>query len=721
MLTLRGAFYRYPGGTRVGPVDLDVAPGELVVLTGPTGCGKSTVLRLAAGLAARHGRGERGGVVRIGEADPGELPPAARVSLVGLVAQDPQDQVVTGTLGDEIAFAPESAGWAPDRIDAAVVRGLADAGFPGEAWRPTRALSGGQRQKLVVAAALAAGARVLLLDEPLAHLDPIAARELVARLAALRDQGVAILVVEHRLEALQGVADRVVRMGEPAGAEAPRAATAARPTGTVVLEARGLAWAWEGRPALRGVDLTLRDGERVALLGANGSGKSTLLSALAGRIAAGDVRAGRVVDVPQDPDLALFSATVREELAVGPSEAGRDPSDVVLRAARALSVDDLLDRAPQSLSRGQRLRTAVAAAVATEPDVLILDEPTSGQDREQVEKMMLALQDRDGALIFATHDVDLARRQATRVIVLEDGRVVYDGAPGTAPEPRPGGEGGVPQGPVRSPPAGGLDPRARLGLLAAVGILAITLDRPASLALLAVAAALPVPFLGASPRTLGRAAIGLAVLTWGTVMSQALFYGMFPRTAVLQVGPLVVWREGVAYGAVQALRFVSVTIAGLSLVSSTPTDRLMAALVRLRVPFGLAFLALTALRFVPETAREVGIVRDARARRGRPAWKRAPWAWLALEVAMLRPVVARSLRRARVLAEALDARGFDPVSPRTERRPLRFALRDVALLGAAAAVTLAAAGARAAYSLYTADLWYVPAWRPLYAFVRAWL
>jgi energy-coupling factor transport system permease protein len=204
-------------------------------------------------------------------------------------------------------------------------------------------------------------------------------------------------------------------------------------------------------------------------------------------------------------------------------------------------------------------------------------------------------------------------------------------------------------------------------------------------------------------------------------MSQALFYGMFPRTAVLQLGPLVVWQEGVAYGAVQALRFVSVTVAGLSLVASTPTDRLMAALVRLRVPFGLAFLALTALRFVPETAREIGIVRDARARRGRPAWKRAPWAWLALEVAMLRPVVARSLRRARVLAEALDARGFDPVSPRSERRPLRLGAGDLALLGAAAAVTLGAVGARAAYSLYTADLWYVPAWRPLYAFVRAWL
>jgi len=190
---------------------------------------------------------------------------------------------------------------------------------------------------------------------------------------------------------------------------------------------------------------------------------------------------------------------------------------------------------------------------------------------------------------------------------------------------------------------------------------------------------------------------------------------------LLSLGPLVIYREGVTWGLVQSLRLVAVTLAGLAVAVSTPPDRAFAALLRLRVPFGAAFLAVTALRFVPEIGGELLVVRQARARRGRPAWQRPPWRWLALEVSMLRPVVARSLRRARALAESLDARGFDPVAPRAVRRPLRMRPWEPAVLAGAGALGAAALAARLLYLLYTSETAWFPALRPVYALVRRWL
>ena len=160
-------------------------------------------------------------------------------------------------------------------------------------------------------------------------------------------------------------------------------------------------------------------------------------------------------------------------------------------------------------------------------------------------------------------------------------------------------------------------------------------------------------------------------------------------------------------------------LVGLGVAVSTAPDRLHAALLKLRVPFGLALMASTSLRLLPELADELMTVRRARARRGRPAHRRPPWAWLALEVGMLRPVVARSVRRARTLAESLDARGFD--APRAVWRPLRMAGVDWAALGGALGLTLALVSARLVTLLYTSETWYSPGLRPLYGFVRDWL
>ena len=266
-----------------------------------------------------------------------------------------------------------------------------------------------------------------------------------------------------------------------------------------------------------------------------------------------------------------------------------------------------------------------------------------------------------------------------------------------------------------------MDPRTRIGLLACAGVLAVALDRPASLGVLAAACAGALALQRVEARMWRRGLLVALTIVWSTSMSQGLFYAAQPRVPLVSLGGLHLYREGVLYGMAQSLRFVGLSLAGIALAVSTPPDRMYAALLRLRVPFGLALMAVTALRLLPEIGRDVMVVRAARARRGRPAWRRSPVAWLSLEIGLMRPVVARCWRRAQNLAESLDARGFDPVAPRVERRPLRMEGGDVAVLAAAGALTGAVVGARLLYALYTTDSWYHPALRPLYSFVRGWL
>jgi len=487
--------YRYADATEpaLHGITGEIGPGERVLLTGPSGCGKSTLLRLAAGLLQQFGSGSTRGEVRVSGRDPALARPSERAAMVALVSQDPGDQIVAGSVADEVAFAPESAGWPPERIEARIGEMLGLVALDVDPGRSPHALSGGQQQRLVVAASLAVGAPVLLLDEPLAQLDPEGARRLLERLDALAAEGTAVILVEHRLEPCLGWCDRVWWMeegrvrfeGPPEGVSAadlraggllvpelleveeilrgrghslrergidplrpvlaptrpraapPRAGETAPATGPAVIRARHLTFSWGAAPALRDVSLTLAAGERVAVLGANGAGKSTLLAALAGHVRAGPVeREGLVIGVPQDPDLSLFSENVWQELAYGPQEAGLPPEEVARRVeaiARDLSLSEVLDRAPQTLSRGQRLRVAVGAALTCQPRVLLLDEPTAGQDHARVEAMLRSLRERLGgmALVYATHDVRLALRHATRVVVLHEGRVVADAAPET--------------------------------------------------------------------------------------------------------------------------------------------------------------------------------------------------------------------------------------------------------------------------------------------------
>jgi energy-coupling factor transporter transmembrane protein EcfT len=260
-----------------------------------------------------------------------------------------------------------------------------------------------------------------------------------------------------------------------------------------------------------------------------------------------------------------------------------------------------------------------------------------------------------------------------------------------------------------------------LGMITAAGILAVCLESPVSLLIFAVTCGLPLLAMSVGTRWIRRGAVVVAATIWSTALSQGLFYSDQPRVSVAQLGPLHLYREGLYHGLAQSMRFVGLSLAGIALAISTPPDRMFAALAKLRVPFGLALMAATALRFLPTLGREMLTVRKARRPRGRPAWQRTPTQWIRLEIALLRPVIARSWRRAQNLAETLDTRGFDPLAPRTERVPLRMRPLDWGLLLTAVTISVGVAGCRMVYILYTTETAYFPALRPLYGFVRSWL
>lgn len=466
MIRLQQASYRYPTGAfQVGPLDLTVEAGERLLLTGASGSGKSTLLRLMAGLLQRHGKGTVGGEIQVSGQDPGRLEAVARVSTLGFVSQDPEDATVCGTVGDEVGFPLENRGDAPTDIQRRVEELLAAVHLVGKNQQDPRRLSGGQQQRMMVAAALAGGARVLLLDEPLAQLDPVGAEELLQLLKSLSDDGVAVVMVEHRLElalrwatrcvvmeAGKVVADPLLSPGHlprwnlfpptrirlsmqvppPWRARNPKRWSAPTP-GSLALAADDISFGWHGAPPLfSGLKLELRRGERVALMGGNGIGKSSLLQVLAGRQSphTGKLTGGRPVVVPQNPDLSLFCATVEEELCFAMAERGVPATErraAAFSIAERFGLEKHLSSPPQALSRGQRLRVAVAAALGAGPALLLLDEPTAGQDLPQVERMFLGLP-AEIAVLFACHDPEVVLREATRLWVLYRGGLL-DGPP----------------------------------------------------------------------------------------------------------------------------------------------------------------------------------------------------------------------------------------------------------------------------------------------------
>ena len=498
-VVFEGVTYTYAGAREPALRDVSfvVEPGEFCVVAGLSASGKSTVVRAACGLAPHFHGGEFGGRVVVEGLDTRRYGPGRIAAVAGTLAQDPETQVVLGTVRAELAFPLENRGHGP----AAIARGVEEAalalGIEDLLDRSTSTLSGGELQRVGLAAALAGRPQVVLLDEPTSQLDPVAGDELVWLLRRLNEEwGTTVMLVEHRLERCLAAADRVLAFagGElacdapprgflewaagaspaletpaarlleraglrppPAGVKEARATLRAQgllPEGVRPLptpdggkskplrlkgsdpfsrrRSRGLTPAlgfegvWHelrgGRSLLRGVDLAIAPGERVALMGRNGAGKSTLLRHAAGLLepTRGRVRAaGRVALLLQHPGDYILHEHVGDE---APEEA---------RAAAGLDV--AADRNPRDLSGGERQRLALAVVLGADaepPAVVCLDEPTRGLDRaakgalaERLRRLAAA----GSAVLVATHDPEFAASFAERVVLLAEGRPIADG------------------------------------------------------------------------------------------------------------------------------------------------------------------------------------------------------------------------------------------------------------------------------------------------------
>jgi energy-coupling factor transporter ATP-binding protein EcfA2 len=436
-----------------------IEPGERVLLLGASGAGKSTLLHGLAGVLGGDDEGESSGDLLV------DGVPAARArGRAGLVLQDPDAQVILARVGDDVAFGCENLGVPRDEIWPRVRAALDAVGLDVPLDRPTKALSGGQKQRLALAGLLAMRPGLVLLDEPTANLDPDGVAEVRDAVMRMLDVHPATLVVvEHRVEVWLPVVDRVIVLGEGGviadgapddvlGQQGP--ALAARgvwvpgippahppapvhPPGPALLSAAGLAvQRVAGHPVAADIDLEVRAGAALAVTGPNGAGKSTLGLTLAGLlapasgtlVASAELAAGagetpirwtsrqlltRIGTVFQDPEHQLLAKTVQDELEVGPRALGLPEGEIAAR------VEELLERLrlaplaranPFTLSGGEKRRLTVAAALATAPRVLVLDEPTFGQDARtwaELVALLARLRDEGSAIVTVTHDLDV--------------------------------------------------------------------------------------------------------------------------------------------------------------------------------------------------------------------------------------------------------------------------------------------------------------------------
>jgi energy-coupling factor transport system ATP-binding protein len=486
--------FTYPDAPRAAldHVDVSIDHGTFALAIGPTGAGKSTLLRAANGLVPHFTGGSFSGHVAADGRDTREHAPRELADAVAFVPQDAAASFVVDRVEDELAYGMENLG-----VDARHMRrrveevlDLLDIAHLRD--RSVRRISGGERQRVAIAAALAAGPRILVLDEPTSQLDPQGAEHVMAALQRLvHDHGVTVLLAEHRLERVAGWVDlalgvqtgRVVA-GEPADvirslATGPPVARLGRlvgwepvpltvrdararvrtqggtpsmngnghlsevgpEIGEVLLAAHGVTARYGDADALHGVDLELREGEVVAVMGRNGAGKTTLLRLLAGvhDPARGDVttlggaapRPGIDVGLcPQEPERVLFRDTVEGEVRA--TLRARDAVDAAAPWLERLGIVALAARHPRDLSAGQRLLVATAAVAATGAPVLLLDEPTRGLDPDTKDRLVRFLRSHaadGGTAVVATHDVELAAAAATRIVMLAGGEVIADGDP----------------------------------------------------------------------------------------------------------------------------------------------------------------------------------------------------------------------------------------------------------------------------------------------------
>mgnify|MGYP000644124308 FL=1 len=451
-IRLKEVSFKYDGAKEnvLENINLTVEYGETVLLSGVSGEGKSTLLSIINGVIPFVNSGEFSGSVEIDGKDVTKLKISERSKLIGTVLQNADEQIIYDLVNEEIAFGCENLNIASEEIDRRIERFTTLMQIEKNA--KTKTLSGGQKQRLITASTLAMEQKIIILDEPLANLDTHTAHILLKALRNLANSGYAVLIVEHRLDVVKNYIDKVMRIENKqlftstdindlnSGIKTIPHADGSLP-GEVLIKGEKLFFTAGDRNIIDGLDIEIRAGERIVLLGENGCGKTTLMRMLARLNKANDGALSQTITkskkanskwfskvgyVYQNPTYQLFMPTLLSEISFKAKS-----EEMARKMINAFGLSGLEQRHPQSLSEGQKRRASIAAVCAIEPTVLFLDEPTVGQDYKNlcktVETVNIINKNLGTAIVTVTHDKRCAGALADRVLIMENGKISRQG------------------------------------------------------------------------------------------------------------------------------------------------------------------------------------------------------------------------------------------------------------------------------------------------------
>lgn len=451
-IRLKEVSFKYDGAKEnvLENINLTVEYGETVLLSGVSGEGKSTLLSIINGVIPFVNSGKFSGSVEIDGKDVTKLKISERSKLIGTVLQNADEQIIYDLVNEEIAFGCENLNIASEEIDRRIERFTTLMQIEKNA--KTKTLSGGQKQRLITASTLAMEQKIIILDEPLANLDTYTAHILLKALRNLANSGYAVLIVEHRLDVVKNYIDKVMRIENKqlftstdindlnSGIKTIPHADGSL-TGEVLIKGEKLFFAAGDRNIIDGLDIEIRAGERIVLLGENGCGKTTLMRMLARLNKPNDGALSQTITkskkanskwfskvgyVYQNPTYQLFMPTLLSEISFKAKS-----EETARKMINAFGLSGLEQRHPQSLSEGQKRRASIAAVCASEPTVLFLDEPTVGQDYKNlcktVETVNKINKNLGTAIVTVTHDKRCAGALADRVLIMENGKISRQG------------------------------------------------------------------------------------------------------------------------------------------------------------------------------------------------------------------------------------------------------------------------------------------------------
>ena len=743
----RGWGWRHAGrkNAALSGVDLDIAPGERVLVLGPSGSGKSTLMGGLAGLLGGAEEGEATGTLTVD----GVAPAEAR-GRVGLLMQDPEAQVVLARVGDDVAFGMENLGVPRGEIWPRVADSLSAVGLDVPLHHSTTELSGGQKQRLALASILAMGPGLLLLDEPTANLDPSGVAEVRAAVEAVVERtGATMVVVEHRVDVWAPLVDRVIVVadgritadgpldevldqqgdalrergiwlpGDDVAAEvgpAPEVAPASSEDAPIARVTDLTIGYDKASPVRSGIDLTIERGVSTCIVGANGAGKSTFALTLAGLLpplegtvevetadgTAGDPHEwiskqllGRMSMVFQEPEYQFLASTVAEELAIGPRAVGMTEEEIaplVEEHLEALGLTKLARANPMTLSGGEKRRLSVATALISAPELLILDEPTFGQDRGTwlgLVRLLRAALERGVTLVSITHDPAFVAAMGQRVVDLgelgtrggcADSVDEASAAPADRAQPAAAELTTTRRDGVRGLLAR-TNPVARvLALLVATTPLLISIDPVSAGVALALELAL-IPLSGVSARSFALKATPLAVAAPLGALSMLLYASPGGRV-FWEFGPAAISEHSIWLALGIGLRMCALVIPAIALLDRIdPTDMGDGLAQILHLPARPVLASLAGARMTSLMAADWKALERARRARGVGDASRIR-SFLRGSFSLL----VFALRRSGKLATTMEARGFGAKGQRTWARPSRLRAADAVLIAVAVAI-----------------------------------